>query len=107
MPTWAYIFEHPGTDPAVDRLVIERGGQTTIVAAVPAPTVAPAVAAELAASGARLIELCGGFTTADVARVRDAVPPTVAVGHVTFAVDSVAAATAYSAAFEAESGRSA
>lgn len=49
----------------------------------------------------RLIELCGGFTLADAAKVAAAVGKEVPVGHVTFAVDSVPGTAAYAAAFEA------
>jgi len=57
------------------------------------------VAASLVAEeGVGLIELCGGFSTTDVTAVVDAVGPEVAVGHVTFAVESLAAAAAYAAA---------
>ena len=107
MMKWAYIFEHPGSDPATHRLVVETGGQHTVTVAVPDTDGAVAVARELAKGGVQLIELCGGFPVADVARIRAAVPEDVAVGHVTFAVDSLAAAAAYSAAFEAEAETSA
>lgn len=102
MPSWAYLFEHPGADPMVDRMELERSGQTTVIVAVPDSDTAPAVAARLADDGVRLIELCGGFSLEDVARVRSAVPASVAIGHVTFAVDSLLAAADYSVAFEAE-----
>jgi hypothetical protein len=58
----------------------------------------------VADDGVALIELCGGFTLAAAAAVADAVGPGVPVGHVTFAVDSVPAAAAYAATFEAETG---
>jgi phosphoribosylformylglycinamidine (FGAM) synthase-like amidotransferase family enzyme len=99
---WAYILEHPGADPLVDRMALETSGQTTVVVAVPDSDSALAVAARLADDGVRLIELCGGFSVEDVARVRSAVPAWVAIGHVTFAVDSLLAAADYSVAFEAQ-----
>ncbi|WP_344020915.1 DUF6506 family protein [Pseudonocardia kongjuensis] len=58
--------------------------------------------------GVGLIELCGGFGSADVAAVTAAVGDAaggvagqVAVGHVVFGVDQVLAAAAYAAAASA------
>src|SRR5688572_15806476 len=99
---WAYIYEHPGTDPAADRHVVERNGQRTILVPVPDPSVAPAVAVGLVADGVGLIELCGGFSLAAAARVAEAVGGRVPVGHVTFAVDSVSGAARYGEQFERE-----
>ncbi|WP_129664106.1 DUF6506 family protein [Phytoactinopolyspora endophytica] len=99
--SWAYIYEHVGTDSVADRAVIERAGQRTVLAPVPDAAEAPALARTLVEDyDVTLIELCGGFSLADAARVAEAVGDRVAVGHVTFAVDSVAAAAAYGAAFE-------
>lgn len=96
--TWAYIFEHPGTDPDADRTVIESNGQRTLLVPISSISSAPEVALRLATSdGVTLIELCGGFGIVDAARVAAAVPDEVAVGHVTFAADSLTAAYAYSA----------
>jgi hypothetical protein len=94
---WAYIYEHPGTDPALDRVVVDRGGQRTLLVPVPDPSAAPAVAVALVDEGATLIELCGGFSLRDAARVAEAVGGRAPVGHVTFAVDSVGGAAAYAA----------
>ncbi len=96
---WAYIYEHPGTDPTSDRTVVARDGVTSILVPVPDAAAVPGFARELAAEGVRLIELCGGLTPADAAAVRAAVGDSVAVGHVTFAMDSLAAAAAYAADF--------
>lgn len=63
---------------------------------------APEVARQLLSEGAELIELCGGFPLTAAAHVVEAVGDRVPVGHVTFAVDAVPGAAAYSAAFEAE-----
>lgn len=90
--TWTYLFEHPGADPATDRMVLTTPAVRAVIVAVPDAASAPTVARELAAEGATLIELCGGMTPADVAAVRGAVPDHVAVGHVTFAMDSLLAA---------------
>jgi hypothetical protein len=100
--TWAYIFEHDGTDPVADRTIIERAGQRTLLVPVPSPSDAPEVARRLVEEeGASLIELCGGFALADASRVADAVGDRVPVGHVTFAVDAVPAAARFNAAFDA------
>ncbi|MBR8740181.1 DUF6506 family protein [Nocardiopsis sp. MG754419] len=97
--TWAYVFEHPGTDPIADRTVIDRAGQRTLLVPVPGTDKAPSVAAELAATeGVKLVELCGGFGAAAVAAVRAAVPPEVAVGQVAFGADSVVSAAAFAEA---------
>lgn len=104
--SWAYIFEHPGTDPVADRMVIDRNGQRTFLVPVPSPADAPRVAQRLIAEDdVTLIELCGGFALADAARVAEALGGKVPVGHVAFAVDSVPAAAAYNAAFEATQGQ--
>lgn len=93
--SWAYLYLHPETDPEVDRTVLDRGGIRTTLVAVPSADRAPEVAAALAAEGAALIELCGGFTLEAAAAVRSALPETVALGHVTLSVDSVRAAAAF------------
>ena len=99
MPHWAYLFEHPTADPRRDRLVLDGEDTRAIVVAVPSAEAAGPVAASLVAEeGVGLIELCGGFSTTDVTAVVDAVGPEVAVGHVTFAVESLPAAAAYAAA---------
>lgn len=98
--SWAYIYEHPGTDPVVDRRVIDRDGQRTALVPVPEASDAPAVARELVASGVELIELCGGFDVGTVARVVDAVDGTVPVGHVSFGFESITGAAAYKERWE-------
>jgi len=97
--SWAYIYEHPDTDPAADRVVIDRGGQRTLLVPVPAASMAADVARALVAEGVELIELCGGFSVTAAAAVATAVEGQVPVGHVTFAVDSVKGAAAYSERF--------
>ena len=96
--TWAYVYEHPGTDAVADRFVIDRNGQRTLLVPVADAAHAPAVAVDLVAEGVQLIELCGGFPLAAAARVAEAVGERVPVGHVTFAVDSVPGAAAYGSA---------
>lgn len=100
--SWAYIYEHPGADPVADRFVLDRDGQRTILVPVPTAAAAPDAARALVDEGVGLIELCGGFALADAARVAEAVGDRVPIGHVTFAVDAVPGAAAYSAAFEAD-----
>lgn len=100
MTTWAYIYEHPGSDPHADRVEFDRDGQRTLLVPVPDPAIAPTIAAELVANdGAQLIELCGGFPITATAQVVEALNGAVPVGHVTFAVDSVTSAAAYAASF--------
>ncbi|MFG1839945.1 DUF6506 family protein [Micromonospora sp. NPDC049175] len=100
--SWAYIYEHPGSDPVDDRVVLDRGGQRTYLVPVPDPSTAPAVAVDLVAEGVALVELCGGFALTAAARVAEAVGGRVPVGHVTFAVDSVRGATRYGERLEAD-----
>jgi hypothetical protein len=99
---WAYIFEHPGTHPTDDRTTIELGGVTSLMVPVPDAASAPQVAVGLAGEGVRLIELCGGFTSADAAAVAEAVGDAVAVGHVMFSIESLTSAAKYSSDFAAE-----
>jgi hypothetical protein len=99
--SWAYIYEHPGTDPVEDRVVIDRDGLRTYLVPIPEPSVAPQIATDLVADGVALIELCGGFTMAAAARVVEAVGAKIPVGHVTFAVDSARGVADYSANFDA------
>ena len=99
--SWAYIYGQPESDPLADRIVIDRAGQRTILVPVPDEFAAAGVAVELVDEGVQLIELCGGFTAPDAARVIEAVDGRAAVGHVTFGVESVTAAAAYNAQFEA------
>ena len=103
MSTWAYIYEHPGADPRADRTALDRAGQRSIMVPVADASDAPEVARRLVEEdGVALIELCGGFSLGAAARVADAVGHLVPVGHVTFAVDAVGPAAAYSASFAAE-----
>ena len=99
--SWAYIFGQPGADPVADRLVLEREGQRTTLVPVPDESAAAGVAVGLVDEGIELIELCGGFTVQDAARVIDAVDGRVPVGHVTFGLESVTGAASYKARFEA------
>jgi hypothetical protein len=101
MTSWAYIYGQPGADPVADRFVLDRGGQRTILVPVPEEGSAAKVAVQLVeADGVELIELCGGFTLADAAKVAEAVAGRVPVGHVSFASESITGAAAYQTKFE-------
>jgi hypothetical protein len=87
---WGFIYLGVGTeDPAVDRAVIEHGGLTTTIVAVPDRAAAARVAVELVDAGAQSIELCGGFGSAVAAQVIEAVGDRVPVGSVTYGAESV------------------
>jgi len=91
MPTysWAYIFHAPETDPAKDRLVIDRAGCRSTIVGVPDHASALKVAVELANSGVKSIELCGYFGPSGAAEVLKAVQGKVAVAPVMFGGESV------------------
>jgi phosphoribosylformylglycinamidine (FGAM) synthase-like amidotransferase family enzyme len=83
---WSYLVEPPGADPDRDCLVLESGGQCSMVVAVAAGLVRD--------ERVTLVELCGGFGSGDVA----------AVGHVVFGADQIPAA-AYATAAGSVTGR--
>jgi Family of unknown function (DUF6506) len=59
---YGFIYlQGPGTDPAVDRVVIERGGLQTTIISLPEQSAAVQVAVELVRAGVQLIELSGIF----------------------------------------------
>lgn len=87
---WGFIYLGLGDeDPTVDRAVIERGGLTTTIVAVPDHDTAVRVATELADAGAQSIELCGAFGAAMTARIVEATGGRVPVGSVTYGVESI------------------
>lgn len=93
--TWGFIYLGTGSeDPAVHRAVIEHGGLTTTLVAVPTPEAAVAVAVELVDAGAQTIELCGAFGPLWTARVLEATGGRVPVGGVTYGAESMHALTA-------------
>jgi len=94
-PSVAVLFEDPAADPEKHRW---RFGSTTVVA-VPTVADAPATAAALVAEGATRVELCGGMGPVPAAAVRAAVD--VPVATVLFGFESLPAAAAYRARFEA------
>ncbi len=87
---WGYIYLGTGTeDPTTDRAVIERGGLTTTIVAVPDSAAAVAVAKELVSDGAQTIELCGGFGAKVVADVIEATGGTIPVGAVSYGPQAI------------------
>lgn len=89
---WGFIYLGMGQeDPTRDRAVIEHGGLTTTIVAVPDPESAARVAVELVEDGAQSIELCGGFGPSVVADVVAAVQGRIPVGGVTYGMESVPA----------------
>jgi hypothetical protein len=95
----AIILEAAGTDPSSDRFVFQGGGHTTTVVLVPDPAAVPQAAADLAAEGARTIELCGGLGPVPQAAAQAAVGDRARVGAVAFGFESIDGATAYKAGF--------
>jgi hypothetical protein len=88
--SWGFIYLGLGSeDPKVDRAVIERGGLTTTIVAVPDRDTAVSVAVELVDAGAQSIELCGAFGPTTTARVIQAVGDRVPVGSVTYGMESI------------------
>jgi hypothetical protein len=93
--SWGFIYLGlGGEDPATDRAVIQRGGLTTTIVAVPDRESAVQVAIELVEGGAQSIELCGAFGPTATAQVLQAVGDRVPVGSVTYGVESVPALAA-------------
>lgn len=90
----AAIFEAPGADPKVDRWT--TGGATMV--GVPTGEAAAAVAAELVAEGAELVEVCGGMPADAAAKVQAAV--NVPVSRILYGFESLPTVAAYRARFE-------
>jgi Family of unknown function (DUF6506) len=87
---WALIYLGTGEeDPAVDRAVIERGGLTTTIVAVPDRAAAVDVAVDLVEAGAQSIEVCGGLGPAVALEIIAATNGRVPVGAVTYGVESI------------------
>ena len=94
MITWAFIFEAPETDPARDRMVLERAGVRSIIVAVPTTEAALGVARDLVADGIAFLELCGGFEPGAVGRIAEATQGRVPIGTVGYAGGSSISALA-------------
>ena len=86
---------------AGERLVREDGPQRWTAVELSDPADAPAAAVELVRAGVELIEMPGGFEVTTVAQVIAAVERRVPVGVVSFGVEALAGAAAYSARVEA------
>lgn len=80
----AFMFVDTGADPATNRSTVTTPGVELLTVAVNNYAQAEDVASKLADEGYVAIELCGGFGIEGVARVKKAVPDTVAVGVVRF-----------------------
>lgn len=88
--TWGFIYLGTGDeDPATDRAVIDSGGLRTTIVAVANRDQLLDVASALVADSAQSLELCGAFTAADVAAVREAIGDAVPVGAVRYDMDAV------------------
>jgi hypothetical protein len=94
---YAFIYLGPGTDPAVDRVCIDRAGFRADIVAVPDRADALPVAIELVDAGVELLELCGAFDLTWAARVSDALGGRVPVGAVSFGPESAAGLAALEA----------
>jgi hypothetical protein len=82
MIKWAFFFDAPEVNPAVDRMVIERGGMQSTIIAVPDPEIAVQLSVELVAEGVQFIELCGAFTPVVAAKIIEATGGKIPVGIV-------------------------
>lgn len=95
------IYEDPAADPHLDRAVQQHAdGSRTVVVGAAGPVAAAAVAEELVADGATLIEICGGTPLRTASHVQRALDGTAALSVVTWPFDSIEAAAAYKASFE-------
>jgi hypothetical protein len=98
MPThWGLLDDGTGGQ----RLVRESGPHRWTAVELSDPADAPRAAIELVRAGVELIEMPGGFETTAVADVIAAVERRVPVGVVTFGVEALDGAAAYSARVEA------
>jgi predicted polyphosphate/ATP-dependent NAD kinase len=86
---------------AGEQLVREHGPHGWTAVELSDPADAPQAAVELVRSGVDLIEMPGGFETTTVAEVIAAVERKVPVGVISFGVEALAGAAAYSARVEA------
>lgn len=86
---YAFIFFSPEADPSRDGVAIETGGSRNWIFPVSDLSSAPAVAAQAAAAGAQLIELCGAFDNTVAAAVQAVVGAGVPVGVVRYPPDAV------------------
>lgn len=99
MNKWATILLWEDADPDADRIVRETSHERLTIVFAPSVEVAANVASELAAQGTELIELCGGFGLEAGAKVFNAAGGQVAVGTVSYGIDSITQAAAYKEKF--------
>ncbi|MEO9340927.1 DUF6506 family protein [Mesorhizobium sp. SB112] len=99
MNIWATILLWENADPEADRIVRESAHERLTIVFAPSVETAVSVAAELAAQGTELIELCGGFNLEAGAKVFRAAGGKAAVGTVSFGIDSITQAAAYKEKF--------
>jgi hypothetical protein len=89
---WAFIALGNGGESAEgERVEVDLDGLRSRFVVVPDAAAAASVAVELAGAGIQTLELCGAFTAADVAAIRDATAGRLPVGCVLYGADSVAA----------------
>ena len=80
----AFIYVAPGLDSSKQRAVIPSSDINMTVIGCADYAQAEEAAREMAAKGCSAIELCAGFGTEGVYRIKQAVGPDVAVGAVRF-----------------------
>lgn len=88
LTAWGFIYTAPGSDPTQET-VVETPTCRTIFIGVDHPDQAIAAAHRLVATGAQLIELCGGFGPIWTARVIEAIDGAVPIGAVAYGTESV------------------
>lgn len=86
---FAFLFVGRGLDPALHRRTIHYDGFEAILIGMDRTDQAPALAREVAAAGAQLIELCGAFDPEATARVIAAIDNEVPVGVVTYGPQAI------------------
>lgn len=94
------IFEAPGADPARDRILRESSAGRLTIVAIGYVEQAEAVVRDLVDAGAKLVELCGGFSPTWRTRISDAVGGRAQVSSVAYGIESLEAGARYKQAFE-------
>ena len=80
------------TGSQLDSRVVMRSPTFEMIAlGVSSPEQGPAAALELAREGVQLVELCGGFAPRHVARVIEALGPSIPVGVVAYGPEAIEA----------------
>jgi hypothetical protein len=87
--TFGFVVTGAGLDPAKDRMIMASDRFRMIAVGVSDVADGPAVAQRLAAEGAQLIELCGGFGAAATAAVQAALGPDLPVGAVSYGPETI------------------